>query len=69
MTGPAAAGPAGTGADGGRERFLADAAARGLDVEIVERTEPQLKCVTLMTQSSRLRKNWASICLVQSQVP
>ena len=37
MTGPAAAGTAGTGADGGRERFLADAAARGLDVEIVER--------------------------------
>jgi Cys-tRNA(Pro) deacylase len=47
MTGSAAAGSAGssgtsgtsgTGADGaGRERFLADAAARGLEVEIVER--------------------------------
>ena len=36
--GSAAAGPAGTGAHGaGRERFLADAAARGLDVQIVER--------------------------------
>ncbi|QDG89212.1 aminoacyl-tRNA deacylase [Pseudarthrobacter sp. NIBRBAC000502770] len=32
------AGPSGSGADGaGRERFLADAAARGLEVDVVER--------------------------------
>ena len=35
--GPAAVGPAGADGGNGRERFLADAAARGLEVSVVER--------------------------------